>query len=81
MDLRYDGSDGGTPHLELVDRSTAIGEQHFGHLCQLVVWHEQDPVDDAERRRKDVIFAWQDNRNPFVDDPEWVHSVFGDQCQ
>ena len=71
MDLRYDGSDGGTLDLELVDRVTSIGERHFGHLCTLLVWHEEDLVDDAERRRNDVIFAWQDNRNPFVDHPEW----------
>ena len=58
MDLRYDGSDGGTPDLELVDRTTAIGERHLGHLCQLVVWHGEDLVDDAERRRNDVVFAW-----------------------
>jgi hypothetical protein len=54
MDLRYDGSDGGTPDLELVDRTTSIGERHFGYLCTLLVWHE-DLVDDAERRRNGVI--------------------------
>jgi uncharacterized protein len=32
MDLRYDGSDGGTPDLELVDRRTSIGERHSG-IC------------------------------------------------
>ena len=57
MDLRYDGSDSGTPDLELLDRTTSIGERHFGHLCTLLVWHEEDLVDDAERRRNDVIFA------------------------
>ena len=81
MDLRYDGSEGGTPDLELVDRTTAIGERHLGHLCQLVVWHGEDLVDDAERRRNDVIFAWQGNRNPFVDHPEWVRSIWGGACR
>jgi hypothetical protein len=47
-----------------VDRTTSIGERHLGHLCALLVWHEEDLVDDAERRRNDVIFAWQGNRNP-----------------
>ena len=80
MDLRYDGSDSGTPDLELVDRTTLIGERHLGHLCTLLVWHEEDLVDDAEQRRNDVIFAWQGNRNPFVDHPEWVQSIWGDGC-
>jgi endonuclease I len=80
MDLRYDGSDSGTPNLELVDRTTSIGERHFGHLCTLLVWHEEDLVDDAERRRNDVVFAWQGNRNPFIDHPEWAQSVWSDGC-
>ena len=80
MDLRYDGSDSGTPDLELVDRTTSIGERHLGHLCALLVWHEEDLVDDAERRRNDVIFRWQGNRNPFVDHPEWVQSIWASGC-
>jgi len=69
MDLPYDGSDGGTPDLELVDCTTSIGELHSGHLCTLLVWHEEDVVNDAERRRNDGVFAWQGNRNPFIDLP------------
>jgi predicted extracellular nuclease/endonuclease I len=80
MDLRYDGSDGGTPDLELVDRTTSIGERRFGHLCTLLVWHVEDLVDEAERQRNDVVFRWQGNRNPFVDHPEWVQSVWRDGC-
>jgi endonuclease I len=64
MDLRCAGSDSGTPDLERVDRTPSIGERHLGHLCALLVWHEEDLVDDAEQRRNDVISAWQGNRNP-----------------
>jgi endonuclease I len=80
MDLRYDDSDSGTPDLELVDHTTSIGERHLGHLCTLLVWHEEDPLDGTERRRKDVIFAWQGKRNPFIDHPEWVQSIWADGC-
>jgi endonuclease I len=39
-------------------------------------WHKQDAVDDLERRRNDVIYnQFQHNRNPFIDHPEWVHSI------
>ena len=40
----------------------------------------QDPVDDLERRGNDVIFLFQANRNPFIDHPEWVQSVFDNDC-
>jgi endonuclease I len=40
----------------------------------MLVWHEEE-VDDAERRRNEVTFAWQGNRNPFIDHPEWAHIV------
>jgi deoxyribonuclease-1 len=38
-------------------------------------WNDEDPVDDAERRRNDGIFAVQHNRNPFVDHAEFVGRV------
>lgn len=39
-------------------------------------WHAQDPVDDLEMSRNDVIYTqWQHNRNPFIDHPEWVDSI------
>ena len=42
-----------------------------------------DPVDDCERRRNDVVYDYQDNRNPFVDHPEWVCIIWGAEtpCQ
>lgn len=41
----------------------------------LMRWHRLDPVDAAERRRNDGIYAVQGNRNPFVDHPEFVQAV------
>jgi endonuclease I len=39
-------------------------------------WHAQDPVDDLEESRNDVIYnQWQHNRNPFIDHPEWVEQI------
>ncbi len=35
-------------------------------LDVLLDWHEQDPVDDAERERNERIYLAQGNRNPFV---------------
>ncbi len=32
-------------------------------------WNRQDPPDDNERRRNDLIEGFQGNRNPFIDNP------------
>ncbi|WP_164848263.1 endonuclease I family protein [Halobacteriovorax sp. HLS] len=32
-------------------------------------WHQEDPVDQEEIDRNDKIFAFQKNRNPFIDEP------------
>jgi hypothetical protein len=32
-------------------------------------WNEQDPVSALELARNDVIFSYQGNRNPFIDNP------------
>lgn len=39
-------------------------------------WHKQDPVNDLEISRNNVIYSdWQHNRNPFIDHPEWVEQI------
>jgi hypothetical protein len=48
----------------------------MGLLSVLLAWHLEDSVDADELRRNDVVFAYQGNRNPFVDHPEWASVVF-----
>ncbi len=38
-------------------------------------WHEIFPPDQVERRRNDDIFSFQNNRNPFVDYPQFVERI------
>ncbi|MGB0345017.1 MAG: endonuclease I family protein [Acholeplasmataceae bacterium] len=47
----------------------------IGDLDTFLKWHKEDPVDDFERQRNQVIYAYQRNRNPFIDYPELV-SIF-----
>ena len=74
MTVRYEGDDT-SYDLELVDftPSTNSVEPVFGKQSTLYQWHQNDPVDDWERRRNDRIYTnWQHNRNPFIDHPEFA---------
>lgn len=41
----------------------------------LRLWHVEDPVDEAERRRNDSVELVQGNRNPYIDNPESIHEI------
>ena len=69
MDMMY-------PELELVSDMPTSGK-YLANIDCLKKWHEQDPVDDMERRRNDVVEYYQGNRNPFIDHPEYANIVFG----
>ena len=47
-----------------------------GNLDTLIKWHGEDPVDEFEMHRNDVIYGYQKNRNPYIDLPELVYSVY-----
>ncbi|MDY0318054.1 MAG: endonuclease [Candidatus Izemoplasmatales bacterium] len=50
----------------------------MGILSVLLEWNEIDPVDDFERNRNEVIYSYQNNRNPFIDYPEFANLIWGD---
>jgi endonuclease I len=87
MDVRYEGDSGSEPDLILTDdpfliQASQTGDNepvaYMGLLETLLAWHEADPVDARERHRNDVVFQYQQNRNPFIDHPDWVDLLFGD---
>lgn len=47
------------------------------HLDMLIRWHEEDPISQKETDRNNAIYDIQHNRNPFIDHPEYVASVWG----
>ncbi len=78
MATRYEG-DGGEPDLEVVDAVNTYPDPEHGKLSALLQWNSQDPPDDFERNRNDVIYyQYQENRNPFIDHPEFVENIWGD---
>ena len=93
LDLRYEGDiHSGTgvaePDLIITDDGSLIATSggvnapvaYMGMLSTLLQWHEQDPVDDLERDRNEVIASYQGNRNPFIDHPEWVRCAMVGAC-
>lgn len=45
-------------------------------LDLLYSWHIQDPVSTKEQARNNAIYNYQNNRNPFVDNPQWVQDIW-----
>ncbi len=93
MVVRYEGGTNAAgqlePDLELTDTRSQItivnaqitgGVAYMGLKSTLIAWHEQDPPDAQEVLRNDVVQSFQQNRNPFVDHPEWVACLFGNVC-
>ncbi|MFN8244143.1 MAG: endonuclease [Ferruginibacter sp.] len=50
----------------------------LAYLLMMYNWHTLDPVDARETRRNDLIYSQQNNRNPYIDHPEYVALVW--QC-
>ena len=80
MDVRYEG-DSLSENINLVIKNGSTTPTnmtgYLGDLDTLIKWHEQDPVDDLERKRNDKVYSIQGNRNPFIDHPEYANIIYG----
>ncbi|MFF7361367.1 endonuclease [Streptomyces sp. NPDC008125] len=76
MAVRYEGDDAWAdlePN-EKVDNGSA---PYIGKLSVLKEWSQEDPPSAFEKNRNEVIYTqYQHNRNPFIDHPEWVESIW-----
>lgn len=70
MTVRYNG-------LEVVNGFPEDNVGQFGDLNTLLDWHRNDPPDDYEMNRNNVVYNWQYNRNPFIDYPDLVEYIWG----
>jgi endonuclease I len=78
--------------LTLVNGTGNPTNREMGNLADLLDYNYADPPDTFERRRNHAVYGLagdanspaitnpyaQQNRNPYVDHPEWVWAVFGD---
>ncbi len=75
MTTRYDGT-GGDTNLVLSDTPNAAAGV-FGKLTTMLAWNRKYPVTDRERNRNSQVYQlYQNNRNPFVDNPDFADMVF-----
>lgn len=49
-------------------------------LNMLITWHNQDPVSAKEIARNNAIYGAQNNRNPYIDHPEYVCQIWSTAC-
>ena len=71
----YNGDGSNSTHLTLTTGTDSSGGK-WGYLDTLLAWHELDPVDEFEAHRNDLVYTIQNNRNPYIDHPEYARAVF-----
>ena len=82
-----DGIDTNNPNLELTQNlsdfssaftSSTSRKGKMGILSDLLAWHHADPVDEYEIHRNNLLYTnYTNNRNPFIDFPEWADFIWG----
>lgn len=72
---RYENTVAGYPFAMFDGSSNKVFTTAF--LNQLLAWHTQDPVSAREIARNNAIHARQNNRNPYIDHPEYVQAIWG----
>ena len=82
-----EGIDGNNPNLVMLNNlsqnsltgtSTASKSFGMGLLSDLLAWNRLDPVDEFEVHRNNLLYKnYTNNRNPFIDFPEWAEYIWG----
>ena len=71
---RYENTVAGYSYAMFNGTSNQVFTTAFLNL--LITWHNQDPVSSREIARNNAIYATQNNRNPFIDRPEYVQAIW-----
>ena len=84
-----DGIDSNNPNLALTNslddyqssgyQSTKTLLGKMGLVSDLLAWNELDPPDAWEIHRNNILYKnYTNNRNPFIDYPEWANIIWGE---
>lgn len=71
---RYENNIAGYPFAMFNGSSNQVFTTAF--LNMLLTWHAQDPVNTREIDRNNAIYARQNNRNPYIDHPEYAQLIW-----
>jgi endonuclease I len=72
MSTRYMNEDAGWATSAATNKSTILPWQ----VTVLLQWSHQDTVSAKEVARNNAIYQIQNNRNPFIDNPQWIDSIW-----
>jgi endonuclease I len=73
MAVRYYTEDSGWPGSEATSGSQLLPWA----LNLMLQWNSQDPVSQKETERNNAVYLIQNNRNPFIDHPEFAQNIWG----
>jgi endonuclease I len=73
MATRYYGEDGEWPGSDMTDGA----QPKPWALDMLLAWHRADAVSTKETNRNNEVYKYQNNRNPFIDNPQFVEKIWG----
>jgi len=70
-----------TRYMDVIDNwpgGASFSEDNLSNWTRIMMleWHHNDPVSQKEIDRNNAVFAYQDNRNPYVDNPVWADAVW-----
>lgn len=72
---RYENTVSGYPFDAF--NSTSFPALNPAFIQLFAQWHKQDPVSAFEIQRNNAIYKIQNNRNPYIDHPEYVNQIWG----
>jgi endonuclease I len=72
MTTRYFTEDAGWPGSPMTDGADILPWA----VDMLLEWHTEDPVSQKELERNATIYTIQNNRNPFIDRPEFANHLY-----
>lgn len=76
MSTRYYTEDAGWASNGMVNKS----QLKPWALKMMMAWHTADPVSTKETNRNNAVYGIQNNRNPFIDHPEFVEQIWGENA-
>jgi endonuclease I len=66
---------------EGIDSETDLEFNTIGNICTFLQWNIQDPVSETEINRNNLVFQYQNNRNPFIDDATFADKIWAEKCK